>query len=475
MTQTLEDAMNNVDISPSHEAKKARRNLQEYFFSPRDLTRHSKWPRALRMHGSVTPKILLRTILIGLWSAGITAISQRVHEINIHPVVATVLGILVGFSLSLRSSTAYERYMEGRKVWSNLTGISATLARNIWCHAKERDGEDGKRDLLAKVSFLNLITAFALALKHKVRFEPYTQYEDLFDLVNHLDTYAKYAGKPRTKTTRPNTWTKIKYLLRIAETNPRKELKRAKRPLGNLPSEILAYMNAYVQEIVDNGTFPLAAIQGKAVANIQTFDDILVTADRILNTPLPIAYTIAISQITWIYVITLPLQLVKLMGWANIPVTMISAYIILGYAAIGNEIENPFGTEVNDLPLELYCAQIASDIAIISSRPPARIEDYALHLDNKPLYPISTSGPKYWPDADIGDIRDALRTRALISKPAMWRRQSLISGKFPLVRDRSVGGSTLNTQVSRPTHGVPATADVRWADDGADGGGEGGD
>jgi putative membrane protein len=124
--------------------------------------------------------------------------------------------------------------MEGRKVWSNLTGVSVTLARNIWCHAKEREGEDGKKDLLAKVSFLNLITAFALALKHKVRFEPYTHNEDLFDLVNHLDTYAKHAGKPRTKTTRPNTWTKIKYLLRIAETNPRKELKRAKRPLGNL-------------------------------------------------------------------------------------------------------------------------------------------------------------------------------------------------------------------------------------------------
>lgn len=124
--------------------------------------------------------------------------------------------------------------MEGRKVWSNLTGVSATLARNIWCHAKEREGEEGKKDLLAKVSFLNLITAFAIALKHKLRFEPYTQYEDLNDLVQHLDTYAKYAGKPRPKKPKPNTWRKIKYLLHIAEQNPRKELKRAKRPLGNL-------------------------------------------------------------------------------------------------------------------------------------------------------------------------------------------------------------------------------------------------
>jgi hypothetical protein len=53
------------------------------------------------------------------------------------------------------------------------------------------------------------------------------------------------------------------------------------------------------------------------------------------------------------------------MGWVNVPVTIIAAYIALGYAAIGNEIENPFGPEVNDLPLELYCARIASDIAII--------------------------------------------------------------------------------------------------------------
>lgn len=71
--------------------------------------------------------------------------------------IATVLGILVGFALNLRSNTAYERYMEGRKVWSRLSIVSSTLARNIWCHAKEREGELGKQDLLAKVSFLNLI------------------------------------------------------------------------------------------------------------------------------------------------------------------------------------------------------------------------------------------------------------------------------------------------------------------------------
>lgn len=98
--------------------------------------------------------------------------------------------------------------------------------------------------------------------------------------------------------------------------------------------------------------------------------------------------------------------------------------MIFGFAEIGNHIENPFGLEVNDLPLEIYCAQIASDISIISSKPPPDFEDYVLHPSNKPLYPISSADSKFWPEASMADIRDALKTRALLSKPAMWRRQS---------------------------------------------------
>lgn len=412
------------------------------------------------MHGSVTPKILPRTIIIGIWAGIITAISKNVHEskiilchaskrlltdaVVVHPIITTVLGILVGFSLNLRSSTAYERYMEGRKVWSHLTSVSSTLARNIWIHAEEREGELGKEDLLAKISFLNLIVAFAVALKHKVRFEPYIQYEDLQDLIGHLDTFAREAGKPTIRPKKNTFLEHLKTVLRIPGENPRHELKRAKRPLGNLPLEILLYMTAYIKTINDNGTLTVAALDSRILGSLQSLDDILVTADRILNTPLPIAYTIAISQITWIYVITLPVQLVKLMGWHTIIICLISSYIILGFAAIGNEIENPFGLEVNDLPLEVYCAQIASDIAVISSRPPAKLDEYALHPDNKPLYPVNSSGLKFWPDADMQDIRDALKTRAMISKPAMARRQSVAFPSSPQCRDNSVSGTTLD-------------------------------
>ncbi|KAF2828042.1 UPF0187-domain-containing protein [Ophiobolus disseminans] len=452
MMASVEDALKHVDPE-SGEAKRARRSLQEYFMGPRDVTRHSKWPRALRMHGSVTPKILIRTIAIGIWAAIITTIHQRVHPIDIHPIIATVLGLLVGFSLNLRSATAYERYMQGRMVWSKLNGISISLARNVWIHVIEREGELGKRDLLGKVSFINLIVAFAVALKHKVRFEPYIQYEDLHDLVSHLDTFAKTAGKPSPKRTHNSTFTNLKNMIRLAEANPRRELKRAKRPVGNLPLEVLSYMGAYLQSITDNGTLQAIATT-KLVDNLQTLDDVLVTADRILNTPLPIAYVIVISQITWIYVITLPLQLVNIMGWVNVPVVIVAAYVILGMAAIGNEIENPFGQEVNDLPIELYCAQIAADVAIITSRPAPSMSDYAFHPKSKPLYPLSSKETKYWPDADVDEIRDALKTRAVSTKKSMWVRQSLAEGLEPLSQAQSVDGSTLNEQATRDMESI---------------------
>ncbi|KAH7080872.1 Bestrophin, RFP-TM, chloride channel-domain-containing protein [Paraphoma chrysanthemicola] len=436
MTSMVRDAkLGKLESHTSTASKKAKRNLQEYFVSAQ-----FSWSCSDDSRFSRSVHVILRDTLNGLEHFACMAVTP----VNVHPIVTTVLGILVGFSLNLRSSTAYERYMEGRKVWSKLTGHAAAFSRTIWTHTIEREGEQGKEDLLAKISFLNLIIAFAVALKHKVRFEPYIQYEDLQDLVGHLDTFARDAGQPTVRPEVPDAWKHMRNILRVAEPNPRMELKRAKRPLGNLPLEILGYMDSYIQTITANDTLRPAGVIPGVMSELECFNDILVTADRILNTPLPIAYTIAISQITWIYVITLPFQLVHLMGWMTVPATMIAAYITLGFAAIGNEIENPFGHEVNDLPLELYCAQIASDVAIIASRPAARLDEYAFHADNKPLYPVSSTGAEFWPDTSVQDIRNALKMRAMTSRPAMWRRQSMmpLSGRS----GSNVSGSTLNTE-----------------------------
>ena len=47
----------------------------------------------------------------------------------------------------------------------------------------------------------------------------------------------------------------------------------------------------------------------------------------------------------------IPLVLVESCGYWMVPVTMIGAYAMLGLEMIGNEIENPFGYDSNDLPI----------------------------------------------------------------------------------------------------------------------------
>lgn len=63
----------------------------------------------------------------------------------------TVLGFLVGIGLSLRNTTAYERYSEGRKYWANMHLQITNIARLIWIAGKDREGDLGKEDLLAKM------------------------------------------------------------------------------------------------------------------------------------------------------------------------------------------------------------------------------------------------------------------------------------------------------------------------------------
>ncbi|KAF2662066.1 UPF0187-domain-containing protein [Lophiostoma macrostomum CBS 122681] len=328
---------------------------------------------------------------------------------GINQLLLTVLGFVVGLALSFRSSTAYERYAEGRKYWAQLTLASQNLARLIWIHVDERDGDEAKNDLLGKITCLNLIVAFSVALKHQLRFEPYTHYDDLKHLVSHIDTYAKDADVPEP-TNKPSVFKKTGQFLGLswAESNPRKTVKRAEKPLGNLPLEILNHLSAYMKTIYTNSTFTVSIYQTQSLNTLTTMNDVLTGTDRILNTPLPIAYSIAISQITWVYILILPFQLFNSLGWVTIPASMFAAYIILGIALIGREIENPFGSDVNDLPLDAFCDQIANDVDTIMSREAPKTEDFVKDPENCLLYPLSSHGYKLWGEKSVKEIKEAL-------------------------------------------------------------------
>ena len=226
---------------------------------PRDIEKHSKWPYFMRMHGSITPRMIVPLVFIGIWATIITCISEYVHQLVVSDLLLTVLGFVVGLGISFRTSSAYERYVDGRKYWAQLSQSSRDLARHIWIHVEERydqNEQSGKDDLLGKISALNLLNAFAVALKHRLRFEPFAQYEDMDRFVSHLSTFAgdayddHFAQEPHI-----SFWKKSgEYLgLTFAESNPRKILKRSPdKNFGNLPLEILTYLSSYLESAVKN-------------------------------------------------------------------------------------------------------------------------------------------------------------------------------------------------------------------------------
>jgi ion channel-forming bestrophin family protein len=351
----------------------------------------------------------------------ITCISKFVYVLGINAVLLTVMGFVVGLALSFRSSTAYERYAEGTKYWANLNISSRNLARYIWIHINERHSESaeaGKLDLLAKLTAINLINAFAVALKHRLRFEPSITYPDLQPLIGQLTTMAGLADQDRLLPSKKQNSFKSagEYLgVSFAESNPRKIIKHAKQNLGNIPLEILTYLQSYIDMTINNGTMANGITHSNIMAQIQMLSDVLANTERVLNHPLPIAYSISIAQITWVYVLLLPFQLYQTLKWITIPGTMFAAYIIFGIAAIGNEIENPFGHDVNDLPLDTYCRELAADLDVLTSLPKATCGDFIERAENKVLFPLSLSPYEDWADRSVEEIRDALRAKAISS------------------------------------------------------------
>ncbi|KAI0997694.1 hypothetical protein K3495_g10496 [Podosphaera aphanis] len=408
----------------SASTRRSNEDYTRYFIGPRDLDAHSKLPLFLRVHGSVLPRMVIPVILIGLWATLITAFSEIYYDLSVEPLLITVLGIVVGLSLSFRSSTAYERYSEGRRAWTTLMVATRNMARIIWVQVPEREStaeqpDLAESDLLLKISAINLLATFATALKHKLRFEPYVYYDDLESQIASLETWAKSAQESQEPVPEKKSSLKTfgEYLsLKMALSNPRKVIKRANAPLGNVPLEILDHIAAVIHEMGNfnpGPSFVSAPVYQQMMNTMIILEDVNGQTERILNTPLPVGYNILISQAVLLYTYLLPFQLHPKLGWATIPFTLAAAYIMIGLATIGQELENPFGNDVNDLPLDKYCDEIRSNLDILMSKDPEKYLDFIFHEDHKPLWPLSSGSYGMWLKRDAKSIRNALRSKVV--------------------------------------------------------------
>jgi ion channel-forming bestrophin family protein len=80
-------------------------------------------------------------------------------------------------------------------------------------------------------------------------------------------------------------------------------------------------------------------------------------------------------------------------------------------------LENPFGNDVNDLPLDSYCAELSRELDTLMSVPAPKFgEHMGLSRNlNQPLWPLSHGAVEEWRNRSEGDIRSALRAKAWVN------------------------------------------------------------
>ncbi|KAJ8457039.1 hypothetical protein ONZ45_g18475 [Pleurotus djamor] len=93
---------------------------------------------------------------------------------------------------------------------------------------------------------------------------------------------------------------------------------------------------------------------GNLMSYVSNFEESLTTLEKTLTTPLPFVYSVHIRQCVSGYI-----------SWYAI-----AAFIYLGFLAAGEEIEQPFGYDDNDLDLDLFVQDIIhADIAHLKASP----------------------------------------------------------------------------------------------------------
>lgn len=276
-----------------------------------------------RLQGSVITAILPWVLLSGAYGFVVSVFEHFGHasifnDSKVLPNVVLTFNIVLSLLLVFRTNTAHDRFWEGRKLWGALVNTVRNLTRNIWLIIEERE----PNDRLEKETTLRLIVAFAVAMKlHLRRTSINSELELLMPSLHFF------------------------------------KLKSTNHP----PLEIAFWIGDYIQyqyerKCVD--VYQLTSLQKL----LNDLVDILGACERILKTPTPLAYAIKLKQLLLIYLLLLPFELVSGLGWWTGPTLAFITLVLLGIEEIGAEIEEPFGEDPNDLPLDLICATILRNV-----------------------------------------------------------------------------------------------------------------
>ncbi len=269
----------------------------------------------IQFHKSDTFRRLFWSLVsIGVYSAAI--VYAEVHFMHLSTKNPTVMHSILGFVLSMllvfRTNSAYDRWWEGRKVWGSVVNNSRNLALKL---SVMIDQEKEKQDL--KHLITNYVFSFKNHLRSKYIQEEFTPTEHL-----SLSQFADANHKPNF----------------IAQALYKKINNLYKQ--NDLSGEQLIILNE----------------------ELKSFTDSCGACERIKNTPIPYSYNIFLKKMIFLYIISLPIFFGSEFGYTTVPISIIVLYVFASIELIAEEIEDPFGEDDNDLPLDDICNRIKTNL-----------------------------------------------------------------------------------------------------------------
>jgi ion channel-forming bestrophin family protein len=233
------------------------------------------------------------------------------------PILHTLLGAVISLLLVFRTNTAYDRWWEGRKLLGSLTNSSRALAMKLSAYLQSDASADSRNYFKTSIPF------FALSLR------------------THL----------QKKSTTDELFNEGAYQQIIIGMDLD----------AHMPNQITTQMMHHIVQLHQQKI--ITDIQMVNLnTDVQEFVNVCGACERIRNTPIPYSYSAFLKKFIFFYVMTMPFGFVFNLGYLCIPVVVFIFYVLVSLELIAEEIEDPFGDDDNDLPLELIAKNIKKQV-----------------------------------------------------------------------------------------------------------------
>ncbi|MFT4154293.1 bestrophin family protein [Parafilimonas sp.] len=290
------------------------------------IRKKEHWFRMLFIwHGSVLPQLLPRLFALFILSFVIVYLHGIIFsfKVPLNPTPLTLFGFVLALFLGFRNNASYDRFWEARKLWGDLLNDSRSLMRQAITLINTTNDDN------FTTSFINMLSALPYALKHQLR----------------------------------GTNAREDLLIRLDEAQFKTVSQAQYKPV--IITKLLAVwvQQARLENRIDS------IQQARFDENLDKLENVIGGCERIASTPIPYSYQVLLHRTIYIYCFLLPFGLVDSLGWLTPFIVVFIAYTFVAFEAIADEIEEPFGTESNDLALTSMCHTIESALLELAGKP----------------------------------------------------------------------------------------------------------